>query len=216
MCAPSLDLNVPTEDKLRTAFQEALPRIEQCARFHFRDLRCRDRRDDCVAEVVALGWSWLVRLAQRGRDARPFLSTLATLAARAVRSGRRVCGLEPADDVLSRRAQQRRGFAVQRLPDSGSLAGTPIEEALRDNTKSEVPAQVAFRLDFGSWRGTLTERDRRLADALLIGGRTRDVARRFGVSPGRVSQKRREFHDDWSRFCDDRPPEERGRLGRPA
>ncbi len=35
---------------------------------------------------------------------------------------------------------------------------------------------------------------------LMAGERTLDVANRFGLSAGRVSQKRREFHDDWRRF----------------
>jgi hypothetical protein len=30
--------------------------------------------------------------------------------------------------------------------------------------------------------------------------RTTDVGHRFGLSPGRVSQLGREFHDDWLRF----------------
>jgi len=30
---------------------------------------------------------------------------------------------------------------------------------------------------------------------------TLDLSRRFELSPGRISQLRREFHDDWRRFC---------------
>jgi hypothetical protein len=40
-------------------------------------------------------------------------------------------------------------------------------------------------------------------DALLAGGRTRDVSRRFGLSPGRVSQLRRDFREDWRRFVEE-------------
>jgi hypothetical protein len=35
---------------------------------------------------------------------------------------------------------------------------------------------------------------------LLRGERTIDVARVLGVSAARVSQRRRELHDDWLRF----------------
>jgi hypothetical protein len=35
----------------------------------------------------------------------------------------------------------------------------------------------------------------------MRGERTLDVAGRHGLSPARVSQLRREFHDDWARFC---------------
>jgi len=68
------------------------------------------------------------------------------------------------------------------------------------NTQTPVPDQVAFRIDFPRWRGTRSERDRRVIDALLAGGRTRDVSRQFGLSPGRVSQLRRDFLEDWRRF----------------
>jgi hypothetical protein len=39
---------------------------------------------------------------------------------------------------------------------------------------------------------------------LMVGERTADVARKYGLTPGRVSQKRREFMQGWQRFCE--PP----------
>jgi hypothetical protein len=51
------------------------------------------------------------------------------------------------------------------------------------------------------WRLAHSERDRRLIDALMLGGRTKEVSRLFGLSPGRISQKRRQFLEDWTRFC---------------
>jgi hypothetical protein len=187
-------------EQLHNRFLAMLPRIELHARFSFRHIKCQQRKEDCIQEVVALSWKWFIRLAQRGKDASAFVSTLATLAALAVRSGRRVCGQEKSKDVLSPLAQQRHGFVVEKLPGYRTLAGTPVEEALRDNTRSDVSVQVAFRLDFPAWRSTLTETDRRITDDLMIGERTKDVARRFGLSPARVSQKRRGFYEDWQRF----------------
>jgi hypothetical protein len=78
-----------------------------------------------------------------------------------------------------------------------------LEERLRDNTLTPVPEQAAFRIDFPVWRCTRTERDRRVIDALMAGGRTRDVSQMFGLSPGRVSQLRRDFLEDWRRFTDE-------------
>jgi hypothetical protein len=40
-------------------------------------------------------------------------------------------------------------------------------------------------------------------DALMKGERTQDVASTYGLTAGRISQLRRDFHDDWCRFCDD-------------
>jgi hypothetical protein len=62
-----------------------------------------------------------------------------------------------------------------------------------------------FRIDFPAWRASRTERDRRILDDLMLGERTLDVAAKYGLSPGRVSQLRREPHDDWERFCAEPP-----------
>jgi hypothetical protein len=72
---------------------------------------------------------------------------------------------------------------------------------LRDNTKTSVLDQVAFRSDFPAWRRTRTDRDRRLIEDLLRGERTRDVSVKYRLTAPRVSQLRREFHEDWVRFC---------------
>jgi hypothetical protein len=35
----------------------------------------------------------------------------------------------------------------------------------------------------------------------MLGGRTKEVSRLFGLSAGRISQKRRQLMEDWRRFC---------------
>jgi hypothetical protein len=63
-----------------------------------------------------------------------------------------------------------------------------------------VPEQVAFRVDSPRWRAGSRRRDRKILDALASGERTEDAARRFGISPARVSQLRREFEQSWEEF----------------
>jgi hypothetical protein len=190
----------PALDHLRASFLAILPRIETHAQIAFRHVACPDRRAECIAEAVALAWHWFARLARRGTDATGFVSALATFATRAVAGGRRLCGQESARDVFSPVAQRRFGFAVKPLPDASALQYNPWDEALAENTRTEVPDQVAFRIDFPEWRRTLGQRDRRLVDLLMTGERTDRAARRFGLTAGRVSQKRREFREDWGRF----------------
>ena len=86
---------------LHAAFLTILPRIELHALVYFRGLRCPHRRDDAVAEAVALTWRWCVRLVERGKDPLSFPTVLAAYAARAVRCGRRLCGQGGGKDVLS-------------------------------------------------------------------------------------------------------------------
>lgn len=205
MIASTLSFPAPPVAALQHAFLAILPRIEQHARVYFRHVRCPHRKDDCVAETIALAWAWFVRLAQRGKDATEFASALASLAARAVKSGRRICGQERARDVMSPLAQQRHGFVVEKLPDVSTLCGNSYDEALTDNTQTPVPEQAAFRTDFPRWRCSYPAHDRDLIDRLMLGDRTSDVANELGISAGRVSQKRREFQAGWERFCGELP-----------
>jgi hypothetical protein len=194
-----------TDDDLQTAFVVLLPRIERHACSAFRTVRCPARRDDCIAETLALSWAWFVRLAQRGINASRFVTALAYLAAQSVRSGRRLCGMEKARDVLSPRAQARHGFTIRPLPDGGSIKGNSPDDALIDKTQPRPDEEAAFRMDFPAWRSRHDERDQRLIDDLLNGDSGRDAARRCGLTPSRVSQLRRTFHDEWSALGDDRP-----------
>src|SRR5262245_13722971 len=98
---------------LHAPFLAILPRIEAHGNVYFRHLKCSHRKEEALAEMRALAWKWFVRLAQRGKDPTQFVSAIAAYAARAVNSGRRVCGVEKAKDVLSRVAQRRHGFAVE-------------------------------------------------------------------------------------------------------
>src|SRR5581483_1936871 len=113
--------------------------------------------------------------------------------ARAVRTGRRVCGQLPAKDATSERAQHRHGFTVEPLPAStrtshdalNSICGQrqhdEFEERLVDNTVTPVPEQAAFRIDWPAWLKTLGHRDRQLIRAMGRGERTKDLSRRFDI-----------------------------------
>ena len=148
---------------------------------------------------------WFVRLAGRGKDATRFPTAIAKFAARAVRSGRKLAGMDRAKDVLSAQARRRMGFAVSRLPAGSTLSDNALAEALYDNTRSPPDEQCAFRIDFVAWRATHTQRDRQVLDDLMVGERTLDVAGKHGLSPGRVSQLRREFLTDWRRYISEPP-----------
>src|SRR5450755_3908127 len=118
---------------LHARFLLLLPRIEAHAKIYFRDTRCAAQRADNIAETIALAWQWFVRIDERGKDAAEFVTTLATLAARAVRCGRRVTGMPNAKDVMNRQAQQRHDYVVERLPGQSTLSDNLLTEALADN-----------------------------------------------------------------------------------
>ena len=200
---------------LHDTFLSLLPTIERYARVFFRHTRCKNRFYDQLAEVSALAWKWFVRLAKRGKDATRFPAVLARYACRAVRCGRRLNGQERAKDVMSSLAQRRHGFTVESLPVmqtchddlygrvDGQRRHDEFEERLHDNMRTPVPDQAAFRIDFPAWLRTMTARERRLIKAMARNETTNDLSKQFRVSPGRISQLRREFHEGWQMFCGD-------------
>jgi hypothetical protein len=187
-----------------TFLAHVLPRVERHGRIYFRHVKSPDRKEELLAELRGLVWKWFVRLVRRGKNVLQFVSALATYAARAVNSGRRVCGHERKKDVLSPVAQRLHGFCVGKLPDFSTLDGNPLEDALADNTVSPVPDQVCFRIDFPAWLITLSHRDRDMVTDMALGEWTLALADKYGCSAGRISQKRRWFAEDWRRFCGDR------------
>jgi hypothetical protein len=200
---------------LHSIFLAILPRVEQHGRIYFRHLSPH-RRADAVQEMRALGWKWLLQLHQRGKDPTNFVTAFVTFLARAVNSGRRLAGMAKAKDVLNPLAQKRHGFRVEHLPTSlrnshehlyssplGQELQDELEERLQDNTVTPVFQQVQFRIDFPAWLKTLTPRERRMVRGMMRNERTSDIGKRFQVSPGRISQLRREFYDAWQRFCGD-------------
>jgi hypothetical protein len=189
-------------EEIQRTFLAILPRLEKHGKVYFRDLKSPERKDEAISEMLALAWSWFIRLAERGKDASQFASVLATFAARAVRSGRRLCGQEKAKDVLSPVAQQRHGFSVSPLPVASSSEGNIFDEALVDNMTTPIIDQVQFRLDFPRWRASRSARDRSLIDDLMVGERPFRVSQKYGLSRSRVSELRRQMCEDWTNFAE--------------
>jgi hypothetical protein len=212
----------PNGESLHARFEALVPRIQRHGEVYFRHVKCPVKKADYISEMVALCWKWLLRLAERGKDGFAYPMALASFAARAVRNGRRLCGQERATDVFSTIAQQRHHFTTESLPIStrtgfdhlyawprGQQTLDAWEERLQAHARSPVPDQVCFRIDFAAWLRTRTQRDRRIIEQMVRGERTQNLARKFGVSEGRISQLRREYMVDWSRFVDGLPKKAR-------
>ena len=141
------------------------------------------------------------RLAERGELARALASPLARYAVAHYRAGRRVGTSAASQDVYATRTPGSAGFTLNRLS-----AGDDWRQALVDDRRTSVPDQVAFRLDFPRWLQRQTPRNRRLVAQLVRGDTTTEVAAACAVSPGRVSQLRRELAASWAEFLSDRRP----------
>jgi DNA-directed RNA polymerase sigma subunit (sigma70/sigma32) len=106
--------------------------------------------------------------------------------------------------VLSKCAQQHKGFVVVRLDKFDEEEGQWQEVLIEDKTAG--PADIArTRIDFSDWLGSLKRRDRRVAAFLASGETTTAASKKFKISAGRISQLRKELAENWRHFVGDEP-----------
>jgi hypothetical protein len=185
-------------ETLQDRFLQMLPLIHEQASHAFRR-ELPERREELVAAVIANCWVEFVRLMDRGLGDAVYSTPLARYAVRQVRSGRKVGGSLNVNDVSSGYAQKSKGFVLESL-DQYSERKNQWKEILVEDRKTG-PAETAIcRIDFGDWLRSLSKRQRRIAKALGNGEQTKEVAKRFGVSAGRISQVRRELMAAWDSF----------------
>ena len=179
-------------------FLSMLPVITRYASIAFRGLR-PEAKSEAVQEVIANSFVAFRRLHELGKLDVAYASVLARYGVAQVRSGRRVGGKLNVNDAMSEYAQQRKGFRVVRLDRHSQVEGFWRESIVEDRRVG--PAETAaMRIDFAEWLDQLLERRRHIAEALGSGDTTGSVAMRFNISPGRVSQIRRELDRNWRSF----------------
>ena len=204
-----LTANVP-DAVVRTSphegFLPLVPIVERHAHVVFRHLPAVER-EECACEAVAAAFLAYLSLTARGQDPFQFPSVLATRAAQHVQADRHVGGSLNRQDVLSRAAQRSQGFTVQSLQQLTHVYHEAWWEAVTDTAQTSPDEAAAFRVDFPDWLGTRSDRDRCLIRDLAAGQRPTEVAHRYGLSCGRISQLRQEYEQDWLRYHGELPTE---------
>ena len=190
-----------------TRFLKMLPTIKRYASAAFREFD-RETKEDLVEECVANCFCAYSRLVERGKEHVAFPTRLASYAVKQIKDGRRVGKKGNAKDVYDIHAQVKGGHQLQHIGSPRDQRHGGWREQLVENSRTPVPDQAAFRIDSPTWLSTLSARDRRIVDDLAAGERTGDVARKYGVSAGRVSQMRGQFKEAWEAFGEDGDIEE--------
>jgi hypothetical protein len=182
----------------QSAFIDMLPEIRKWLRLAFRQLG-PDAREEAVAEGVVHSLLSYSQLHGKGRAHRANASSLAWYAVRAVKRGRPAVGRMNGQEPLSRYAQVGSRIRFERQN------GEWIDKLVQDK-RASVPDQVAAKLDVGAWLATLTKRTKRIAKDLALGCSTSEVAKKHGVTPGRISQLRRMLKESWAAFQQESVP----------
>ena len=198
MIAPIRTAQSPSHADLQASFMAILPAIKRVATYAFRRWT-RDERDELIAEVIASAWPSFCRLIERGKDPTTFPTALARFAVCGVKEGRRIGRRHARYDLLSSYCRTN-GTRFESL-EAFQASDPDLWEELLIESRNATPADTAAaRLDFAAWLRKLTGRRRRIAKALAVGERACDVADRFGVSRGRITQLRQEFKASWAKF----------------
>ena len=188
-------------------FEAALPVMTETIRYHFR-LWPKRRRADAIDAARAACWLAWHGLIARGRDPLAVgVTAIAYNASRYVKNERQFgCGTAGPGgrDIFHPKAQAACGFTIISLdrevgPGLGA-ASDAWREWLAEDHRVSPADEACFRVDFQEWLESLPGRDRRVAELLATGEATGAVARMVGVSPGRVSQLRRELAKNWQMF----------------
>ena len=175
-------------------FLAMLPTIRRQLKVAFRHLD-PEARAEAVQEGICNAMLAYLRLHERVEVEKAYPTPLAQYAARQIRDGRKVGGKLNIKDVSSGYCQRLKHVVLERLDKWDKDEGW-MEIVVED--KSATPADVArVRLDFAAWLKTLPRRDRKVALELARGNRTSDVARKYELSDGRISQLRKELHLSW-------------------
>lgn len=180
---------------LHAMFEALLPRLVRHLRFAFRHCRA-EAHDEAIQEGVAAAWASFIRLAERGIDASAFVSKLARFAVLQVRNDRRIGTRYSCRDVYSRRGQRMGSFRLLGL--RHPIIGW--REMLVEDRSTTPADTAAIRIDFQAWLATLPLRTRGIAAMLALAHSTAETARRFRLSPARISQLRRELEGSWIAF----------------
>ena len=126
-----------------------LPAVRKHANRAFQYLDS-EAREDAVHEVTANAVVAFARLVELGKTDLAYPSVLARYGVAQVREGRRVGNRRRIGEVLSGYARRKKCFSVERLDRFDKESGEWLEAVVEDS-RTPVPDQVAFRIDFPDW-----------------------------------------------------------------
>ncbi len=173
----------------RATFAALVPDLTRMAKAAFRDLD-PEAREECAQNALALAWYAFHALIEKGRGDEPgIIKSVLWYSIKQTRGGRTLpSGGETKPKDAFRYAKKGR-VKFERVD---------LRHFVGDETP--VPEAVSFRLDVPAFLATLSDRQQRLAEALMAGETTSAVAKRFGVTPGAISQFRASFKDRFETF----------------
>lgn len=179
-----------------------LPELQSRAKANL-SLLSREQQEEAVAEVIAMSVAWTRSAARRGRLDKVTAFWLVTFASRQWRQGRRFAGCT-SSCVLSKGAKIKHGLKVTSLDstDEGSVTAprSQLTESLEDRD-TENPFDIVRRRSDYPWimdREEVSSKAQRVFGYFtetMGAGKQTELAAELKVTPGRVTQLKRQLAD---------------------
>ena len=164
--------------------------------FRYYAKRCsrskRFDRDDVVQDLAGIALDFYTSLVRQGKEV--FYSPLVRYSIKRYKSGRRFTGLN-STDILSEHAQLLGRSHTCQLSEFDDQDADCMEDLAVN-----VVNTVQFSVDYESWFSKQVPRDQQIITDLSYGYTTGEAAKKYGVSPGLISQYRKRYRDDWNDF----------------
>jgi len=155
--------------------------------------------DDAMQDLVGFALENYHSLVRRGKQT--FFTPIMKFAIKRYCAGRRFVGTS-STDVLSEQTQR---LGKSRTCQLSAFDGVTDTWYFMDDKKPNVFRTVQTKLDYHDWYHRHSAKDQQIIQDLAMGETTNDVAKKYGVTPGAISQRRKTFEKSWNAFID--PPE---------
>lgn len=140
-------------------------------------------REAKISDAMSIAWEFAQDASENATE-----NSIAWYAVKRVLAGR---NFSQSERSIDNPRDARRPLAAQREYIRPEVVSRPGDD----------PAEiVCFWMTFLPWLESMSPRTRRIAIAMILGDRTQSIAEQFQLSPGRVSQLRRELKEEWDFF----------------
>jgi DNA-directed RNA polymerase specialized sigma24 family protein len=155
--------------------------------------------DDVMQELVGFALELYRSLVQRDKPV--FYSPIMKFAIKRYKEGRRFAGSNTTD-ILSEQTQRLGRSDTCQL---SLFDGEPGHRGFCFHQQQpDVAEAVQWKIDYEAWLQRLSPRDQKIALDLSYGYTTGEVAAKYGVSDGLISQYRKRYADSWNDFIADK------------
>jgi len=201
---PITKSNKVTDEQINARYLEMLPLIRQIARQAFSGYD-PDKREDAVQGALVWALVNVHSLAKNGRLEDAKATPIAWFAVRRHRMGRCVGVESSTTDAMSEGSRVLGRSKIKYFHIDNGVEDIFHSDSVMQDARCPITLTADLKMDYETWYHRQSPRDQEIIHDLSLGYTTNDVARKYGVSAGLISQYRKRYAKSWKSFID---PEE--------